>query len=763
MSKLEKSAAESGQVSLTGALSIGIGGMVGGGIFAVLGLAALLGGGATPVAFLIAGIVALLTAYSYAKLSVTYPNKGGTVIFIDKAFGVSFFTGSANNLLWISYIVALALYAVAFGNYAATFFGDQPSELFLHLLISAAIILPTMLNLLSAEMISKTEIFVVVFKLAILIVAIVAGWRSINTENLTPAAWKSFPEIIAAGMLIFIAYEGFELIANSAEEVKDYKRTLPRAFYGSVIFVIILYILIAIVTVGTLSPQEIQTSADFALAQAAKPSLGQFGFTLVAISAVLATFSAINATLYGAARLSFVIATEGELPAFIERKVWRQPVVGLLVTAALALLLANFFNIESISAMGSAGFLIIFAIVNAANFVKAEEAQSSRLLAGLGVFACLSALAILVWHTFLRRPNEVWVLLGMVGLALLIEGLYIFYLKHPHKKTRITFEQVNNDIKTIMNNYPLPSWNEGKSKDTIFKFIENVTTPGSSQYVHPEERIAVFDNDGTLWCEKPMYIQLDFILRQLAAQAEADPSLRTKQPWQAAWQKDFDWLGSTISKHYQGDDSDLHILLSGILSLAKDENVRQLEASAKAFIEQEHHPTLDRPYSQCIYNPMLELLQYLESNDFTNYIVSGGGRDFIRPVSQDLYRIPRQHVIGTTVLYRYQESEHGGEIIRQPKINFIDDGPEKPVQIWNVIGRRPILSAGNSNGDLEMLTFTGGSSLPALRILLIHDDAEREFEYTAGAEKVIEAAQTNSWTAVSMKHDWRQIFPSPAG
>ncbi|MEZ4519326.1 MAG: APC family permease [Chloroflexota bacterium] len=441
MTKDQSTSSQTGQVSLAGALSIGIGGMVGGGIFAVLGLAALLGGGATPIAFLIAGLVALLTAYSYAKLSVAFPSRGGTVIFIDRAFGINFLTGSANNLLWISYIVTLALYAVAFGNYAETFFGNQTGGVLLHILISAAIIVPTLLNLLSAGLISKTETFVVAFKLAILILVIIFGFSSVDPANLSPSTWQPLPQIIAAGMLIFVAYEGFELIANAAEDIRDYKRTLPKAFYGSVVFVIILYVLISIVTVGTLTTQEIQSAADFALAQAAKPSLGQLGFTLVAVSAVLATFSAINATLYGAARLSYVIAKEGELPAFIERKVWRQPIEGLLITAGLALLLANFFNLESISTMGSAGFLIIFAIVNAANFAQADKVGSRRWLAGLGVLACLGALGVLVWRTVQTNPSEVLILVGMVGLASLIEGLYLRFKKDPHKQERITVSQ----------------------------------------------------------------------------------------------------------------------------------------------------------------------------------------------------------------------------------------------------------------------------------------------------------------------------------
>jgi phosphoglycolate phosphatase-like HAD superfamily hydrolase len=306
---------------------------------------------------------------------------------------------------------------------------------------------------------------------------------------------------------------------------------------------------------------------------------------------------------------------------------------------------------------------------------------------------------------------------------------------------------------------PLPSWNEGTSKRSILHFVEAVTAAGGAEFVPPSDRIAVFDNDGTLWCEKPMYIQFDLILRKLAAQAESDPSLRTKQPWQAAREKDFDWLGGVIIKHYQGDDSEFQVLLAGTLSLSEGQAVEQVEAAARVFIENERHPTLDLAYRECIYQPMLELLRYLEANEFTNYIVSGGGRDFMRGFAQELYGIPRERVIGSTVAYRYVESDDGGEIVQQAELDVIDDGPGKPIQIWNVIGRRPILAAGNSNGDLPMLAFTGGKSLPALRLLVVHDDAEREFDYVAGAEKIISAVQSNGWTAVSIQRDWQKVFP----
>jgi phosphoglycolate phosphatase-like HAD superfamily hydrolase len=306
---------------------------------------------------------------------------------------------------------------------------------------------------------------------------------------------------------------------------------------------------------------------------------------------------------------------------------------------------------------------------------------------------------------------------------------------------------------------PLSSWHDTDTKRAILRFVASVIDESSPHYVSPAERIAVFDNDGTLWCEKPMYIQLDFILRKLAARAESDPALRSRQPWQAAWEKDFAWLGRAITKHYQGDDSALQVLLSGILALSEGQAVEQVEADARVFVENARHPTLGLTYRNCIYQPMLELLRHLEANGFSNYIVSGGGRDFMRGFAHNLYGIPRERVIGSTVAYRYVPDESGGAIEQKAELDVIDDGPGKPVQIWNVIGRRPILAAGNSDGDLPMLAFAGGPSAPALRLLVVHDDGEREFKYDAGAERVLDAAQAHGWTPVSIQREWRKVFP----
>lgn len=428
---------EKGQIGFLGAVAIGIGGMVGGGIFAVLGLAAVLAGGATPVAFVVAGCVALLTAYSYAKLSVAYPKNGGTIIFIDKAFGVDWFTGTTNILLWLGYIVTLSLYAVAFGNYATTFLPQHlQTPVVSHVLITAGIVLPTALNLLSAAIVSKTETYIVALKVAILILVVALGFSAIEPQRIQTSGWPSALSIVSAGMIIFVAYEGFELIANTAASVRHYRMTLPRAYYFTVLFVILLYVLIALIVVGSMAPDKIAAAQDFALAEAARPSLGQFGFTLVGITAVLATLSAINSTLYGAARLSYSIATEGELPKNFEHKVWNQP-VGLLITSGAALVLSNLANLSSISMMASACFLIIFALVNLANLVQWKEAKSNRLIALCGVLFCAAALLSLMGHVLQNNPSQLWVLVGLIGLSGALEGVYIFFLKKEGQRERI--------------------------------------------------------------------------------------------------------------------------------------------------------------------------------------------------------------------------------------------------------------------------------------------------------------------------------------
>jgi phosphoserine phosphatase len=305
---------------------------------------------------------------------------------------------------------------------------------------------------------------------------------------------------------------------------------------------------------------------------------------------------------------------------------------------------------------------------------------------------------------------------------------------------------------------PLPSWQERTSKQAIQEFVQRVTTEGSPDFVPSPERVAVFDNDGTLWCEKPMPIQLDFILRRLAVMADQDPALRTRQPWQAAYTRDYGWLGGVIASHYQGDDRDLPVLAAGVLQAFGGISVEDFEAQADQFLRGTQHPTLGRGYLACGYAPMVELLGYLDANGFRNYIASGGGRDFMRPISQEVYGVPRQRVIGSSVSLTWHDDGGGGTILRKPEADVLDDGPEKPVRIWSRVGRRPLLAAGNSNGDIPMLAFAEQSGRPSLRLLVLHDDPEREFDYTAGAEQALQLASTRAWTVVSIKDDWARVF-----
>jgi amino acid transporter len=403
------------------ATSIGVGGMVGGGIFAVLGLAVELAGGGTPVAFIVAGLVALVTAYSYSRLAVTFPSSGGTVTYLNQAFGTGTLTGSLNVLLWISYVVMLSLYAFAFGSYGATFFPEASRALWTHVLISAAVVVITGLNLLSASIVGDIEDWIVGVKVLILLFFVAVGLGGIQGARLAPAAWKPPLQLAAGGMIIFLAYEGFELIANTADDARDPERTVPRALFASVGFVIALYVLVAVVTVGNLPVHKIVQARDYALAAAARPFLGQFGFSLIAVAAMLSTASAINATLYGSARLSYIVARDGELPKALEKKVWKRPVEGLLITAGATLVVANLLDLTSISTVGSAGFLLVFAAVNAANLRLADRTSARRWIAWMGLAGCLGALAALLWETLTTAPGHLWILAGLVVLSAAIE------------------------------------------------------------------------------------------------------------------------------------------------------------------------------------------------------------------------------------------------------------------------------------------------------------------------------------------------------
>ena len=304
----------------------------------------------------------------------------------------------------------------------------------------------------------------------------------------------------------------------------------------------------------------------------------------------------------------------------------------------------------------------------------------------------------------------------------------------------------------------LSSWRDGSAKQAIIEFVGRVVGEDGSEPVPVVDRLAVFDNDGTLWCEQPLPIQLDFILRRLVDMAEADAELRERQPWKAAYDRDYGWLSAVMAEHYAGNDTNVTVLAGGILAAYDGISVEDFESRAGEFLRGTQHPTLGRGYLECSYAPMVELLGYLADHRFSNYIVSGGGRDFMRPISQELYGIPRQRVIGSSAALAYTSDERGGTITHRAEADYLDDGPEKPIRIWSRTGRRPLLAAGNSNGDIPMLHFSQHHDKPSLRLLVLHDDGEREFAYTTGAEQALDQAAGDGWTVVSVKNDWATVF-----
>jgi phosphoglycolate phosphatase-like HAD superfamily hydrolase len=287
---------------------------------------------------------------------------------------------------------------------------------------------------------------------------------------------------------------------------------------------------------------------------------------------------------------------------------------------------------------------------------------------------------------------------------------------------------------------PLPSWNDGPAKSAILGFVRSVTEPGDA-FVPPAERIAAFDNDGTLWCEKPLYAQADFLFRRFAEMVREDPRLAEEQPYKAVVEKDRAWL-MDIYAHVPE-------LIKGVTAAHSGITVEAFDAAAADFFASAKHPTLGVPYTGVAYRPMVELIELLGANGFTVYICSAGGRDFVRAVSEQVYGLSRDRVIGSASTLEYRDRDlYRTAGVEQP----IDDGPGKPIHIWARTGHRPLLAGGNADGDVAMLESA------RFALLLDHDDADREFAYPQGAEKAMAAAAAQGWTVVSMKTDFATIF-----
>jgi len=302
---------------------------------------------------------------------------------------------------------------------------------------------------------------------------------------------------------------------------------------------------------------------------------------------------------------------------------------------------------------------------------------------------------------------------------------------------------------------PLPSWNEAKPKQAILQFVEDVTKEGGPHYVPPAERIATFDNDGTLWVEYPMYTQALFAFDRVKEVAPQHPEWKTKQPFKALLEGDMKTVGASGIKG----------LLEIVIATHSGMTATQFADEAGAWLRATQHPKFKRPYARCIYQPQLELLDYLRANGFKTFIVSGGGIAFMRPITEEAYGVPPEQVVGSSVASEYQVKDGKPEIVRLPKIGFIDDKAGKPVGIYEHIGRRPILAFGNSDSDMEMVEYTTGSEGRRLGLYVHHTDAEREFAYDRKShvgtlDKALDQAESKGWIIVDMKKDWKAVFPA---
>jgi amino acid transporter len=412
------------QVGFAAAVSIGIGGMVGAGIFSILGVVAQVAGNAMWVSFAIGGVVALLSTYSYARLGATFPSAGGAVHFLVKSFGDGILAGGLNLFMWAGYIISLALYATAFGHYAATFFTTKPSLFFVKSLAIGAVFVLTVVNALGAKIMGRSETVIVAIKVGILMLFAGVGLWFIKPAHLSPGLWPDAKSILFGAGVLFIGYEGFGLVTNAAADMQNPRRMLPRALYTAVILVIAIYLAVAVTVTGNLTNAQIAAAADYALAEAARPFLGNIGFRLIAVAALFSTASAINATLFGSANVCYMIAKDGELPIGLSRSKWKQLTGGLLLTAIVTVAVTVAFDLSGIAMMGSAAFLLVYAVVNAGHLRVLKQTGANAAIVWLSLVTCFSVFAMLVIYTWQQQPAAIIALVSIAIASFLVEAAY---------------------------------------------------------------------------------------------------------------------------------------------------------------------------------------------------------------------------------------------------------------------------------------------------------------------------------------------------
>ena len=332
-------------------------------------------------------------------------------------------------------------------------------------------------------------------------------------------------------------------------------------------------------------------------------------------------------------------------------------------------------------------------------------------------------------------------------LLLIVVILAVISCNDAEKNKPVTLSE-----KTVAK--PLPSWNEGANKKAIVDFVTAVSTEGSTSFIKPEDRIATFDNDGTLWAEQPLYFQFLFAVDRIKAMSPLHPEWKTKEPFKSV-------LAGDLKKALAGGEKGIAELMivthTGMTTEEFERSVNEWATTAK-------HPRFNKPFTECVYQPMLELLTYLRDNGFKTFVVSGGGIEFMRPWTQRVYGIPPEQVVGSSGKLKYELRDGKPVLVKLPAVNFIDDKEGKPVGIQMNIGKRPIAAFGNSDGDFQMLEWTTSGAGPRFGLIVHHDDADREWAYDRGSpigklERGLDETSKRGWILVSMKNDWKKIFP----
>ena len=414
-------------LSLWSVSALGIGAMVGAGIFALLGQAALVAGSETYVAFLLGGVVAALSGYSYAKLAAHYPDAGGLTAYFDTAFGTGRVAGTLALIYLITLAATVAMVAKAFGAYAAPLIGGDGSQLWINVYASGIVIILTMLNIVGSGLVGKAEIVLVGIKLVILAGLMVAGTIGLVGKPPVAQFHPGITATIGCVGLTFFAYAGYGMMANAAGSVKDPKRTMPRAIFLAIAMVIVLYVGLALIVLRSVSAADLTKHADTAVAEAARPVLGHIGYVVVSLGALIATASAINATIFSAMKIASALAQARQLPTMFSRRVWHDGTKGLLLATVGVLLVLNVFNLNALARIASATFLIVYLAVHVAHWRLLHTTKGSRLIVGVGFVSMAVVLAFFLWSTAEEQPWAIGVIMAFIGGSW---GAEVFFARH---------------------------------------------------------------------------------------------------------------------------------------------------------------------------------------------------------------------------------------------------------------------------------------------------------------------------------------------